>query len=116
MCKRVPVGAECASMRRVGTPRVYLTIQVSDAVVAHLLARAPPLFADADTGFILGRGTDPSVGGERGYNKVMQRWGRVLQLLPIRDLMWTHDSMSPTFLHGAHDGRDLWSLYEDLHM
>ena len=58
MCKRVPVGAECASMRRVGTPRVYLTIQVSDAVVAHLLARAPPLFADADTGFILGRGTE----------------------------------------------------------
>ena len=57
---------------------------------------------------------DPSVGGQRGYDRVMRSWRHFLQHVPVRDLKWTHDSISSKFAHGPHGGNDMWSLYDDL--
>ena len=57
---------------------------------------------------------DPSLGGTSGYDAAMRRWRHLLECVPMSELLWTHDSVSPRFAHGRHGGSDLWSLYYDL--
>ena len=53
---------------------------------------------------------DPSTGNAA----VMRRWGHLLRNVSLDDLKWTHDKISSVFRHGAHGGKSLWSLYDDL--
>ena len=53
---------------------------------------------------------DPSVGGESGFERVMEKWGHLLQHVPVQDLLWTHDSINPKF----RNQQGLFSLYYDL--
>ncbi len=39
-----------------GTARVYLTIRITDTIIAHVTPRDFPLFANSETGLLLGRG------------------------------------------------------------
>ena len=54
---------------------------------------------------------DPSVGGRSGFDRVMRRFGHLLEYVPIRDLNWTHNSVNPSYRNGHHGGNDIWSFY-----
>ena len=44
--------------------------------------------------------SDPSVGWRPAFDRVMRRFGHLLQDVPICDLHWTHNSVNPTFRNG----------------
>ena len=40
---------------------------------------------------------DPSIGGNYGYQRVIRRWGHLLQHVSVSDLNWSHDGISTKF-------------------